>query len=457
MTAIHGVVGIISVQAAAAAVTFVSLGDWGGAGISTNPSDYHRLNEYHVAKQLGKTMAAIDAKFLINTGDNFYYCGVHSVTDSLWKTDFEDVYTDEATFVPWYGVLGNHDYAYNWSAQFEYKSPNKDRWQLPSAYYTRRILLGGSQYATFIFIDTNPCIAKYRANEPSGWDPCSPDYASECIDPVSKKCNFHDHIMTQDCDAQFAWFHKELAAVNEHDWLFVVGHHEADQVDVQDFTGAMMSSNMRLYLNGHTHAMKHYQMDADSHVDFLTTGAGCMVYTKDQEVCSNPSCRTSDEASHTPKELFYKKVSAFSVHTFSEDFSSLKTDIVGTNGATIYSFVTQKVAGPGPSPSPPSPVPPSPPSPPAPKPSGSCSVYGCGRYDEKHSCQCNYYCKEHNDCCDDYDQTCSGPAPSPPSCKAYGCHISFNREHKCQCNRLCKFHGNCCDDYDQTCRNELVV
>jgi len=445
-----GIFGLVVVQAASA-VTFVSLGDWGGAGISTNPSDYHRLNEIHVAKQLGKTMGAVDAKFLINTGDNFYYCGVHSVTDSLWNTDFENVFTEKATFVPWYGVLGNHDYAYNTSAQLKYKSPNNDRWQLPSPYYTKRILLGGHQYATFIFIDTNPCIAKYRADDPSQWDPCSPKYSNECIDPVSKSCDFHDHILAQDCDAQFAWFQKELAAVDEHDWLFVVGHHNAGEIDVQDFTGAMLASKMRLYLNGHTHAMKHYQMVGDNDVDFLTTGAGSMVYTPDQDVCSSAGCVQSDGSSHQEKELFYQKVSAFSVHTFSEDFSSLKTDIVGTDGATIYSFVTQKAAGPGPSPSPP--VPPTP---------GSCSVYGCGRYDQEHSCQCNYYCKEHDDCCDDYDKTCSGPAPAPPpasaTCEAYGCHIRFNREHKCQCNRLCKFHGDCCDDYDSTCRNdELVV
>jgi len=178
-----------------------------------------------------------------------------------------------------------------------------------------------------------------------------------------------------------------------------------------------------------------------------------MVYTKDQEVCSDTACLKIDDSSHKPEELFYKKVSAFSVHTFSEDFSSLKTDIVGTDGVTIYSFVTQKVVGPGPPPSPPPPVPPSPPAPPT---SGSCSVYGCSRYEKEHYCQCNSYCKEHNDCCDDYDKTCGGPGP-PPTCKAYGCHIRFNREHACQCNRLCKFHGDCCDDYDQTCRNELVV
>merc|ERR1711982_273044 len=62
-----------------------------------------------------------------------------------FKTDFEDIFTADSLNVPWYGTLGNHDYAYDPKPQFSYKSPNNDRWVLPDYYYSKRILLGGSQ------------------------------------------------------------------------------------------------------------------------------------------------------------------------------------------------------------------------------------------------------------------------------------------------------------------------
>lgn len=330
----------LCMNVAVASVSFASIGDWGGASISTSPDDYHRLNELAVAKQLGKTMGDVDAKFVINTGDNFYYCGVKGITDEQFKTDFENVFTDKSTFVPWYGVLGNHDYAFNPTAQFNYTSPNNDRWQLPSYYYTKRILLGGAQYATFIFIDSNPCIAAYRGSDPKGWDPCSGDFGDECAESPGDKCDFHDHIMTQDCSAQLAWFKKELAAVDENDWLFVVGHHEADQIDVEDFTAEMLSSKMRLYLNGHTHALKHYHIDSRTDIDWFTTGAGCMVHTKDQDTCTSALCGV--QTKHTAKEIYYGRLNGFTVHTFSDDFSSLTTNAFDVNGKVVHTFVTAK-------------------------------------------------------------------------------------------------------------------
>jgi len=322
----------------------------------------------------------------------------------MGKIDFEDVYTDKSTFVPWYGTLGNHDYAYAPESQFNYKSPNNDRWQLPSYYYTKRVALSAAQYATFIFIDSNPCIASYRASDPKGWDPCSGEFG-ECKETTDGKCHFNEHILAQDCSKQLSWFKQQLAAVSEDDWLFVVGHHEADQINVEDFTAAMLSSKMRLYLNGHTHALKHYQVDSRKDIDFFTTGAGCMVHTKDQDVCSSGGCLGVD-ADHTPNELFYKKASGFTIHTFADDFSSLTTKVLDETGATLYSFVTAKsgtALQPGPSPQSPSPGP----SPPWTTPgAGSCKAYGCGKYAKEHSCQCNSLCKSHSDCCDDYDTVC---------------------------------------------------
>ena len=62
-----------------------------------------------MAKQFAATAASTNARFVVNTGDNFYYYGVTGVDDPQWDTDFESVYDQASlTGVKWYGVLGNH-------------------------------------------------------------------------------------------------------------------------------------------------------------------------------------------------------------------------------------------------------------------------------------------------------------------------------------------------------------
>jgi len=326
---------------AAAAFTFASVGDWGGATLG----GYHQANELAVAKQMGKSASELDVKFVINTGDNFYYCGVQSITDAQFKSDFEDVFSDKSLFVPWYGVLGNHDYAYDVTPQLQYKSPNNDRWQIPDRNFTKRVLLGGSNYATLVFIDSNPCIASYRASDPNGWDPCSGTYG-ECKDTPDKECHFNEHILAQDCTSQYNWLKTTLDAIDKNDWIIAVGHHEADKINVEDFTGLLLDRKINLYLNGHTHALKHYQIDGNKNIDWVTSGAGCMVHTHDQDMLITGDGHflkpQSNQSSHKVEELFYKAISGFTTHTFSEDFSKLTTNIVDTQGNSIHSFVTAK-------------------------------------------------------------------------------------------------------------------
>jgi Calcineurin-like phosphoesterase len=63
------------------------------------------------------TAKALSPAFLINTGDNFYWCGIQNTSDFQVKTDWVDPYNDEALDIPWYSILGNHEYGYNVDAQ----------------------------------------------------------------------------------------------------------------------------------------------------------------------------------------------------------------------------------------------------------------------------------------------------------------------------------------------------
>ena len=91
---------ILVVSVYAQNYAFLSIGDWGGAQLSEENSN----NVYAVSAQMSITAAASDAKFIINTGDNFYWCGIQNTSDPQISVDFEMPYKDlELT---WYNTLG---------------------------------------------------------------------------------------------------------------------------------------------------------------------------------------------------------------------------------------------------------------------------------------------------------------------------------------------------------------
>ena len=221
------IVSFISTHASTTEATplysFVSIGDWGGAaldgGLDTDSQDYK--NVMAVSKQMAATSATLDAQFVINTGDNFYWCGIKNTTDFQIEADFVQPYTgSESLQKKWYSVLGNHEYGYNVTAQLDYTNMSP-YWYLPERYYTERITLDAKQeaYATMIFLDTSPCLWQYRNDNPANWDPCSTQYPtcsqSATADDFEGECEFHTNILTQNCPEQFTWFQNTLAAVPE--------------------------------------------------------------------------------------------------------------------------------------------------------------------------------------------------------------------------------------------------
>lgn len=99
-------------------VRFVAMGDYGAQT---------RLRD-DMAQVIWRLRGQIDAVF--GLGDNFYEYGVSSVTDPLWK-DWEESFRPH---VPWYVVLGNHDYLGSVRAQVDYTHTQK-YWKMPSPFY----------------------------------------------------------------------------------------------------------------------------------------------------------------------------------------------------------------------------------------------------------------------------------------------------------------------------------
>ena len=175
------------------------------------------------------------------------------------------------------------------------------------------------------------------------------------------ECKFHANILTQDCSEQLGWLNKALAAVPKDDWLIVVAHHPADEIDVEDFLYAAAARGFDLYLNGHVHTLNQYTIDGGG--SYVTSGAGAMVATQDQTTPAaeaklrGGAWRAGAAADgHTYETVWNQKVAGFTLHTFSDDYQSLETQYIDYTGAVVHSFTTKKGGapspGPGPSPSP---------------------------------------------------------------------------------------------------------
>lgn len=389
-----------------ATFNFVSIGDWGCVPIG----GYHEQDELIVAKQFSAAATALNARFVLNTGDNFYYCGVHSKTDAMWASTFENVFTAESTMVPWYSCLGNHDYGYPGSAeaQMEYVSPNNNRWYLPARYYYKRLTFPGEVNISLLVLDASPCQSEYTSSNPKGWDPCG------SVIPGCPGCTFHANVIAQSCSAQLAWMNQMLPTVPADDWKIVMVHAPASSIDVEDFLTPLQAAGFHFYINGHVHIMSHYTMDNAG--TYITTGAACMVRVPQSESAKaagspnvqmpevkwTPSSCTNQLQGHTCQNIFTQTIAGYTTHSFSADFQTLYTYIYDYAGHLLHTATTPKSgsgsssSGPAP-PQPPTPPTPdssssdSPPSPPTPA-SGSSSGSGNCCYYEAASCHSGQTC-----------------------------------------------------------------
>lgn len=304
------------------------------------------------------TASEYNAKFVVNTGDNFYWCGIQNTSDVQINVDFVKPYDELG--LNFYSVLGNHEYGYNVSAQLDYATMNP-KWIIDDRYYSRRMeatTSSSSANISFIFLDTSPCVTGYRASNPANYDPCSTSYPTCSIDATDDDfegpCEFNANILTQNCTAQYDWFVQELDAADENDWLVVVGHHPLDEVTYHDFISPLNARGFSIYLNGHAHTLTQYTINNAG--AWVTSGAGSMVDTVDQTgVSTSMKVQGMDitgedierfpielQESYTYQTVYNTKTAGFTLHTFSADFSYLTTDFVSYNGATLHSFNVYK-------------------------------------------------------------------------------------------------------------------
>ncbi len=213
-----------------------------------------------IAETLGVMAETVGIECVLAAGDVHHFEGVRSVDDPLWLTNYEWIYKHPELMIPWYAILGNHEYRGNTQAVLDY-SERSARWNVPARYYVKMIEDDGITVCV-LMIDTSPLLDKYREDNEK-----YPDAAK------------------QDMEKQLAWMDSVLGAV-EADWVLVVGHHpiyaqtdknKSERADMQARVDKILRKhgNVDMYLCGHIHNFQHIRM-AGSSIDYVVNSSASL-------------------------------------------------------------------------------------------------------------------------------------------------------------------------------------
>ncbi|KAG2438465.1 hypothetical protein HXX76_005018 [Chlamydomonas incerta] len=287
-------------EASKADVVFFVVGDWGRDG---------NENQRRTARLMADVAACMPPAFVISTGDNFYPSGIRSVDDVQFDQSFRNVYTSPELQVPWYVVMGNHDYGdavdvslltsgqclatpsgpdvcagkccYSpwWQVQPGFQARDT-RWNASmGGVVTRRIALppdsgsGAARSLDLIMVDTTPIIYQYAG---ASWADFLNGFNAQDADSIKA-------AIQQQLNASYA---NGSAAAGGSSWRLVVGHHpvrsygrHCTQPDAYDCDDMMFirpwlkKFRVAAYINGHEHDQQLIK-SADDPVHYITSGAG---------------------------------------------------------------------------------------------------------------------------------------------------------------------------------------
>lgn len=212
-----------------------------------------------IAELMGRMAEEIDPECVFAAGDVHHFFGVESTTDPLWQTNYELVYSHPDLMLPWYPVLGNHEYRGNTQAVLDYAQVSR-RWMMPARYYSKSFSDNGVSIR-FVLIDTAPLIERYRKD-------------------TAKYPDAHK----QDIDRQLAWIDSTLTAANE-DWVVVIGHHPVfaetgktvtERQDMQRLLDPILRKHkVDVYACGHIHNFQHLRFAGNS-TDYVVNSAAAL-------------------------------------------------------------------------------------------------------------------------------------------------------------------------------------
>ena len=256
-----------------------------------------------IASLMGQMAESEDFEAVLALGDVHHYMGIESISDPLWMTNFELVYSHPELQIPWYPILGNHEYRGNTQAVIDYSAVSR-RWEMEGRYYSK-VFEDDGVSVRIVFIDTVPLIDKYRYDKEG-----------------------YPSAAGQNMDKQLKWLEKELSNAHE-DWIVVVGHHpvyaftdkdESERSDLQKrLLPILERHNVNMYICGHIHNFQHIRPEG-SRIDFIVNTSASLSRTKVGDV--EGTVFTSGEA-------------GFSILRCDKDHIQL--DMINPDGKSIHS------------------------------------------------------------------------------------------------------------------------
>lgn len=260
-----------------------------------------------VADFMGEFASVVEPEFVVSAGDTHHFMGVASTEDPLWMTNFELVYSHPELMVPFYPVLGNHEYRGNTQAVIDYSSISR-RWEMPSRYYTK-LIEDKDTSLRLIFVDTAPLIEKYRKDSES-----------------------YPDAVNQGIEEQLQWIDSTLTNSTAR-WNIVIGHHPiyayttksiSERSDMQERLDTLLRrhDNVDAYICGHIHSFQHIQIEGSS-IDYVV----------------NSSASLSRDVEPIEGTKFCSPAEGFLLVSASD--TDLEATMIDSKGDVLYSFTRE--------------------------------------------------------------------------------------------------------------------
>ena len=213
-----------------------------------------------IAEQMGRMAETVGIECVVAAGDVHHFEGVRSTSDPLWMTNYELIYSHPELMLPWYPILGNHEYRGNTQAVLDYAGVSA-RWEMPARYYTFTVE-DNDVTVRVVMLDTTPLIDKYREDTVGYPDACR-----------------------QEVEPQLSWLDRVLTDARE-DWVIVVGHHpifaqteksEKERLDMQRRVDTVLRrhDNVAMYVCGHLHTFQHIRRQGTD-IDYVVNSSASL-------------------------------------------------------------------------------------------------------------------------------------------------------------------------------------
>ncbi len=242
-------------------VRFIAIGDTGEGNTA----------QHEVAAVMETVCANQGCDFVLLLGDNIYDVGVDGTMDAQWDEKFELPYAN--VDLPFYAVLGNHDYAnfnnYDVAGHQVAYTAVSDKWNMPDRWYSFV-----RQNVGFYGLDTEGILLSPDAMEP---DLLAPQQA------------WIDQQLDPDRDDLPAW----RIAYGHHPYLSNGRHGNAGiydslpegtllaGVNVKSFVEDKLCGRVDLYLSGHDHDRQWHETRCEG-TRFIVSGAGAKLRDFDE-------------------------------------------------------------------------------------------------------------------------------------------------------------------------------